>query len=164
MNVKELFEMQRELEQHIMEKHPELKDENNLYWKVLALQVELGELANEWRGFKKWSSNQKPNREKLLEEYVDCLHCVISIGIDLGHNDFNDDVKYPTVISRKFDYSIEFNSVFNASARIQYTGDYDYLTMPFIALGALLGFEWDEIEQAYKAKNEVNHARQEANY
>ena len=28
--------------------------------KILALQVELGELANEWRGFKFWSEDQEP--------------------------------------------------------------------------------------------------------
>ncbi|MFP7201936.1 dUTP diphosphatase, partial [Lysinibacillus halotolerans] len=93
MNLKKLFEAQRVLDEHIMNEHPELHEsESNLDWKLLALQVELGECANEWRGFKKWSNDQKPRtevltvnpdkthknkpwimRNLLLEEYVDCL-------------------------------------------------------------------------------------------
>ncbi|GGA31310.1 hypothetical protein GCM10011384_20990 [Psychrobacillus lasiicapitis] len=30
---------------------PELRGQNNPDWKILVLQVELGECANEWRGF-----------------------------------------------------------------------------------------------------------------
>ncbi|WLR44409.1 dUTP diphosphatase (plasmid) [Bacillus carboniphilus] len=166
MNVKELFEMQRELDQHIMDKHPELKEADNLYWKVLALQVELGELAQEFRGFKMWSNNREMNREKALEEYVDCLHFVISIGLDLGHSNFHKHLSYAVVGGKRVNELIirEFNEVFSASARVQYTGDYEYLTRSFANLGALLGFQWSEIEQAYKSKNQVNHARQEANY
>lgn len=60
MNLQKLFEMQAELDERIIQQHPELRGQNNLDWKLLALQVELGECANEWRGFKKWSNNQQP--------------------------------------------------------------------------------------------------------
>ena len=40
MNLSKLFEMQRELDERIMDEHPELKGQNNLDWKILALQVE----------------------------------------------------------------------------------------------------------------------------
>lgn len=102
MNLQELIDKQSELDQHILEEHPELKDQDNTDWKTLALHVELGECANEWRGFKKWSKNQEPRTMKssigfsnpggafqyttnpLLEEYVDCLHFFISIAIEKG--------------------------------------------------------------------------------
>ncbi|MEG0450360.1 MAG: dUTP diphosphatase, partial [Lysinibacillus sp.] len=71
MNLQKLFEIQAGLDEHILENHPELRDQNNSDWKLLALQVELGECANEWRGFKKWSNNQKP-RTKV--EYL-CVYC-----------------------------------------------------------------------------------------
>ena len=60
MNLKNLFETQAALDEHIMQEHPELRGQNNLDWKLLALQVELGKCANKWRGFKKWSKDQKP--------------------------------------------------------------------------------------------------------
>jgi dimeric dUTPase (all-alpha-NTP-PPase superfamily) len=34
----------------------------------------------------------------------------------------------------------------------------------FFGLGEMLGFTWDEIEQAYFAKNKINHVRQETGY
>src|SRR5690606_4443541 len=105
LNLSPLFDMQRKLDEHILDEHPELKGQDNLDWKIIALQVELGECANEWRGFKKWSNDQKPRtnepyhtyevfkgeqvpsveyRNPLLEEYVDCLHFILSIGLEIG--------------------------------------------------------------------------------
>ncbi|MEK3887750.1 dUTP diphosphatase [Bacillus sp. FSL K6-3431] len=71
LNLIKLFEMQKVLDDRILDEHPELKGQNNLDWKILALQVELGECANEWRGFKKWSKDQEPR----IEEDVSCNAC-----------------------------------------------------------------------------------------
>ena len=43
LNLTKLFETQAKLDEHIMQEHPELRGQNNLDWKLLALQVELGE-------------------------------------------------------------------------------------------------------------------------
>jgi dimeric dUTPase (all-alpha-NTP-PPase superfamily) len=59
MNLKHLFELQRKLDEHIV-KEKGLEGQDLLPKKILALQVELGELANEWRGFKFWSEDQEP--------------------------------------------------------------------------------------------------------
>lgn len=90
-----LFEEQRKLDAEIERKHPAQLGEDRTAKKLLALSVELGECANEWRGFKFWSENQTPKtfasdsdptagiyREwnPLLEEYIDCLHFALSIG------------------------------------------------------------------------------------
>src|SRR5690606_40144391 len=96
MNLSKLFEMQRKLDEKILERFPHLRNEDLLPKKILALQVELGELCNCWRGFKFWSHDQKPRTVKrienrkhrqnpLLEEYVDCLHFILSIAIELGY-------------------------------------------------------------------------------
>lgn len=58
MNLQNLFELQKQLDEHIYEDHPVQDGEDRLAKKILALQVELGELANEWRGFKFWSNNR----------------------------------------------------------------------------------------------------------
>lgn len=60
MELKELFEMQKKLDEHIIEEKG-LEGQDLLPKKILALQVELGELANEWRGFKFWSEDQESN-------------------------------------------------------------------------------------------------------
>src|SRR5699024_6484098 len=63
MNLEKLFKMQKELDERILDRFPELRNEDLLDKKILALQVELGELAQKWRGFKFWSKNQEPCTE-----------------------------------------------------------------------------------------------------
>ncbi|MGG3951379.1 dUTP diphosphatase, partial [Geobacillus thermodenitrificans] len=48
MNLQKLFEMQRQLDEYIEREHPRQEGEDRLSKKILALMVELGELANEW--------------------------------------------------------------------------------------------------------------------
>lgn len=61
MNLIELDKLQKEYESRLLEvkglNRKELFDK-----KLLALKVELGELANEHRGFKFWSKNQEPTK------------------------------------------------------------------------------------------------------
>ncbi|MDQ4683029.1 dUTP diphosphatase, partial [Stenotrophomonas maltophilia group sp. RNC7] len=71
MNLGELFEMQRKLDEHIV-REKGLDGQDLLPKKILALQVELGELSNEWRGFKFWSNNQNPNTEEFYEIREPC--------------------------------------------------------------------------------------------
>ncbi|MFS0817100.1 dUTP diphosphatase [Lysinibacillus sp. 1P01SD] len=180
MNLTKLFETQAALDEHIMQEHPELLGQNNLDWKLLALQVELGECANEWRGFKKWSKDQEPRTKvvrnpiiageplhynPLLEEYVDCLHFILSIGLEL-EVDWKE-MNWLMIVEN--DTTKRFQRVFSkASELTEYQSFSDErwgeLFEEFYHLGTLLGFTWDEIETAYYAKNKVNHERQNAGY
>ncbi|KYG89015.1 hypothetical protein A0U40_13390 [[Bacillus] sp. KCTC 13219] len=206
MNLQKLFEMQAELDEHIIQQHPELRGQNNLDWKLLALQVELGECANEWRGFKKWSNDQEPRATKrcvrcagegkkydcyfinkimcdwcegtgsvgnpLLEEYVDCLHFILSIGLELNKlYGFEPIVDFENG-KHLNDITKQFNNVFSNVSSLYMTeedefydnedrqGIYEELFELFIHLGQSLGFVWEEVEQAYFAKNKTNHERQ----
>jgi dimeric dUTPase (all-alpha-NTP-PPase superfamily) len=55
--------MHKELDDYIV-KTKGLEGQDLLPQKILALQVELGECANEWRGFKFWSKNQTPKNKE----------------------------------------------------------------------------------------------------
>lgn len=200
MNLSKLFEMQRVLDKRITDVHPVQEGENRLAKKILALQVELGECANEWRGFKFWSEEQEPRMKvvikepqgqcadvikyPLLEEYVDCLHFVLSIGNeiikkygkDLKELVLNDEILIDTSSKKEIDITNQFNMLFlNTTSLYISTIDeyYDYedsigifneLFESFIGLGEMLGFTWDQIEQAYFDKNKVNHNRQATGY
>jgi dimeric dUTPase (all-alpha-NTP-PPase superfamily) len=201
LNFDELFAMQKELDADIV-KRKGLEGQDLLPNKILALQVELGELANEWRGFKHWSEDREPRttfftwvatdggvfssenppsndeefvyleeREPLLEEYVDCLHFILSIGLHLGMD------KFPEVeldIYFKADDVLGlFSGCFAGIAEVDvclghrdHNLDYayEYTLQAFIRLGEKLGFTWEEIEQAYKEKNKVNFERQANGY
>lgn len=72
MPIKNLFETQKKLRKVIYDRFPELKEQRNLSWLRLALQVELGELANEQRSWKMWSDDREPR----TKEKVECFTCV----------------------------------------------------------------------------------------
>jgi len=190
MNLGKLFETQAALDEHIMQEHPELRGQNNLDWKLLALQVELGECANEWRGFKKWSKDQEPRTRKyltpyteqdaclgvgaqwtnpLLEEYVDCLHFILSIGLEIGDTNFDVHSRNEYVKSdfgnRKMDITEQFISLnWLVGCILEYKIHYEQTLFELINLGEMLGFTWEQVEEAYYAKNKVNHERQNAGY
>jgi dimeric dUTPase (all-alpha-NTP-PPase superfamily) len=74
MNLQRLFELQRQLDAHIEKEHPRQEGEDRLVKKILALQVELGELANELPEVFKFWSNKKNNYEKALHEVKEIEH------------------------------------------------------------------------------------------
>lgn len=222
MNLTKLFEMQRELDERIV-KEKGLEGQNLLPQKILALQVELGECANEWRGFKFWSNRQEANteveiicsmcdgsgdenweaslqllsegqsgldfepcidcnatgklgkRNPLLEEYIDCLHFILSIGIDIRFDP--DEAEYlidhnVQIFKNTDGITAQFNDIYTSIAETLLSGavvnadhdNYQDLMLYFIGLGEMLGFTWEQIEAAYMAKNAVNHDRQSTGY
>jgi dimeric dUTPase (all-alpha-NTP-PPase superfamily) len=198
MNLNNLFQIQKELDQKIVEKH-NLQGQDLLPEKILALQVELAELANEWRGFKFWSKDQEPvtemvcltcdgvyfmrrhhedgdymeecncnqgNTNPLLEEYVDCLHFILSIGNDLGFNTtFKPSLVKEYTTLEYFEVTfVKISEFVVHQGRKQKEFYYGEVFSHFLGLGKSLGFTWGEVEQAYLDKNKVNHARQESGY
>lgn len=214
MDIQKLFEIQAGLDYHITKEHPVQEDEDRLAKKILALQVELGELANEWRGFKFWSHNQQPRTKiehlcvqcrgtglyrhdefssampcddcdgsgkigetnPLLEEYVDCLHFILSIGLELKEIfGFEPIVNFKN-LDHSNDITKQFNNVFSSVSSLYMSiddeyydnadrqGIYEELLEIFLTLGKMLGFTWEQIEQMYMEKNRINHERQEVGY
>ncbi|MCY7819013.1 dUTP diphosphatase [Bacillus inaquosorum] len=218
MNLEKMFEMQKVLDERII-KEKGLEGQDLLPNLILALQVELAECANEWRGFKHWSNNQQPctevtilctscngtgdeneeanlemlmegkdgigyspcddckgtgklgTKNPLLEEYVDCLHFILSIGNRLGWNDTDtiDDVVVQHLISDKgFDTAKTFSCLLSIAYGFHFSNvekrTYISLFTTFFELGSKLGFKWEQIEAAYMEKNAVNHQRQQEGY
>ena len=211
MNLVKLFDMQRQLDERIEQEHPRQVGEDRLAKKILALMVELGELANCWRGFKYWSHDQEPRiieycsscggrgvieyfdpfdeqgymqdpcedcegngttgRMPLLEEFADCLHFILSIGLELGmphqlllgnaqENETLDDdfiALYGEVHTLYLAYKCQLN-------KKVVRGYYESVFEHFLTLGERLGYTWEQIEEAYMKKNAENHSRQERGY
>ena len=204
MNITKLFEAQAKLDARILEQHPIKDGEDRLVKKILALMTELNELANEWRGFKFWSTNNKPRTtlaceicrgagghyntyenaknkinkipckyckgtgtqvgiNPLQEEFVDCLHFIISIGLELGVQSKKLLIAPSTEnISSEMFLSI-MNDVLTLDLR-RTESHYQYTFARITELGLALGFTPNDIEQAYYSKNKINHERQENNY
>ena len=161
MNIKQLFDIQRQLDEAIIKNH-NLYDKDLLPSKILALEVELGELANETRCFKFWSRKPSSSKSVVLEEYVDCLHFLLSIGLDEGFSQVHINMK-----DNPRDLVYQFQDIFNKTTKFYETlkkEDYIDLFEGFLSLGKKLGFSSSEIEKAYLIKNQVNHQRQAEGY
>lgn len=157
----ELLKMQKALDKYIMEVR-EITEYPESSIKV-ALFVELGELLNEFpTKFKHWKASAADNREKGLVEYVDALHFALSL--------FGE----PKVDLVEMALNFSAINVYNNCSYIKWerldvyleaivddmsTDDYAGLLDNMFALGNELGFTWEEIYQAYKAKNTVNYER-----
>jgi dimeric dUTPase (all-alpha-NTP-PPase superfamily) len=171
MQLEKLFKIQKVLRDRINYNEPDRF--NKL---ILALLVELGECANEWRGFKFWSQNQEPRTKAvrnaammeedkeyynpLLEEYVDGLHFILELGLELNATDpwspdYEEDVceQFRTIY-----YHVALINVFNGR------DNYEYAVSYYLGLGEMLGFTWEQIEQSYYEKNRINHERQDNGY
>lgn len=141
-----------------------VSDSETLIARFLALLVELGEFANEQRCFKYWSS--KPSSEKLvmLEEYVDSLHFIISIGnsFNINFNNFQ--------FIEKVDYQdlnlafIELFSLVTTFFKTKASDDFFALLNIYFTIGKKCMFTSDDIIECYLYKNKINHLRQSQNY
>lgn len=121
----------------------------------LALLVELGELANEWRGFKHWSKHKEINREKLLMEFADCLHFSLSLENHL-HQQCCDGLG---VAKTSNDFIVNlFNDTFKKVCELEDVLD------NVISLGLAIGISIDEMESCYYKKHKENYKRQQEGY
>ncbi|UYL94158.1 dUTP diphosphatase [Geobacillus phage vB_GthS_PK5.2] len=171
MNLQKLFEMQRQLDEHIEKKHPRKPGEDRLAKKILAFMVELGELANELPEVFKFWSYKKNNREKALEEFCDGLHFLLSIGLEIAEPQKIDVARWNAAkadnITEQFlhvmTHAINLGNTLRNNISY-YPFEYEWLFLRYIQLGEMLGFTWEQIEEAYLRKNAVNHQRQEMGY
>lgn len=164
MDFAALFSMQEKLDEHIIQKH-KLQGKDLLEDKYLALLVELGELANETRCFKFWSQKSASKREKILEEYVDGIHFILSLGIEKGYRftGTTDGLSKQKAksLTEQFNHCFEAVVHFRQDPSEQY---YRRLFLTFLQLGKMLQFNTSDIFQAYLDKNEVNFTRQAKGY
>lgn len=161
MDLVKLYKIQKELDNRIQEEH-NLEGKDLISSKILALQVELGELANETRCFKFWSNKESSPKEIVLEEYVDCLHFILSIGLDTDFADLD-----LSKINNSNDLIEQFQDIFVGIITFQYEPkmeNYKNLFDNFLLLGRKLGFTKEEIYNSYLEKNKINHQRQDNGY
>ena len=185
MNLEKMLATQKKLDERIV-KEKGLEGEDLVANTYVALDVELGEMANEARWFKHWSNDQEPRKESLLEEYVDALHFFLSIAIqkkwedalylheesilEIEDSGFQGgltgvflEMKYHLVKSW-----MEINrdeKIENAFGCTKQEFNFRMSWLLFVVIGLFgFGFTLEQIEQAYFAKNKVNHQRQYNGY
>jgi len=161
IELKELYQLQSELDSTIAQNHgttyQSTQDD-----RLMALIVEIGELANETRCFKYWSNKGPSPREKLLDEYADGMHFLLSLGLPLG-------VKktHYEIIKSSLPLTRQFHLVYKATVELVESYDLSHYTNAyqlFLNLIPSLGFSVEEVISAYRTKLGVNYHRQKTNY
>lgn len=161
VNLQQLFTMQKELDAFI-EKTQGI-DFDVFREKTLALLVELGELANETRCFKFWSTKGPSEDAVILEEFVDSVHFLLSLGIMKGFNDLTEwptDVR-DTSLTELFLQTQQAIIVFGNEPERE---NYEEIWKCYGAIARTLQFDAQQIIDAYISKNEKNYERQRTGY
>ena len=147
MDIKKMLEAQKELDKANMKKGG--LTEYPLEMVQTAYRVELGELLQEWKQFKFWKLNKgEIDREKMLEEWADCMHFALSLFIQ---EEIEEDIS-------------EYCSYLETYEIIERCFNLYFVLENTLALGLKLNYTLEELEQAYWKKNKINWDRIENNY
>lgn len=175
MNLSKLLEAQKIVRKKIIETN-RLEGHDLIQNLILALRVELGEMANEQRSWKHWSQDRNPRVDKLLEEYADCLSFTLELALELGieREAQIEKILIPyrarTNITKMFNQvylsisDLEVNITYHYARKNAVLSEYNSLLTNLFILGIILGFDQEQIEQAYFEKNAINLKRQENGY
>jgi len=142
MKLSELFKIQEKFNNNVLTN--DFIDSHDMrYKKILALQVKVAEIANETKCFKNCKSNNFSDTKVLLKKYTDCLHIMISIGLD--RNFIPGEI--PTVISTSSLISQFENLYIDINDFVVCSSLDHYITLfeDFISLGNSLEFTEEEI-------------------
>ena len=162
MKLQPLFDMQKSLDTYIQ---AEKNISHDVFLeKGLALLVELAELANETRCFKFWSSKGPSEKEVILEEYVDSIHFLLSLGIEMNLDDLE---SWP--VDHREESSLTLLFLHTQSSINQFLieptkENYKDIWSWYGAVASNLGFTHGQISKAYLDKNEKNYERQRSGY
>lgn len=165
MDLQQLFKMQSGLDSHIEQNH-DLENRSLFNEKIVALLVELGELANETRCFKFWSLKGASKEEIILEEFVDGIHFILSLGLELNFDEQLTVIK-PENNNNHHNLTDQFLKIYqlvNQFNQEKTFSKYEQLFGEFLKLGEMLDFSSKQIYDAYIEKNEINFARQDQGY
>lgn len=158
------FAEQKKLDESINKKHA-VTYEDTIKERILAFLVELGELCNETRCFKYWSLKGPSPKPVVLEEYIDGLHFIMSIGIyakfantdAINVFDFDEKLKLTDCLLDVYNLATDLIADVN---RANY---YEVLTH-FLGLSVRLGFNYEDLKVGYEKKLAINYQRQDNNY
>ena len=159
--LKEMYEKQLELDNEIASNHhisyEETKDK-----RLLALLVELGEFANATRCFKFWSFKPSEEKARVLDEFADGLHFLLSLGLAYHFEVDSIEIEeekgdLTTSILNSYHYINEF---YNDRSMVKYLKAFE----SYLKILTKLGCSWSEAYDAYFIKLKENHHRQDTNY
>ncbi len=161
VNLEELYSLQAKLDKEIADNH-HVSYKSTHDKRLLALIVEIGELANETRCFKYWSNKGPSAKEIVMDEFADGLHFLLSLGIPLEAKKFVYEIK-----EQKEELTLQIHKLYKQVIALQKHYNlktYEKAFQTFLNLTPSLGMSSEDIISSYKTKLSVNYKRQETNY
>jgi len=160
-NLEEMFKVQAELDETIAKNH-NVSYASTRDRRIMALLVEIGELANSTRCFKYWSNKPSECDERVLDEYADGMHFFLSLGVDISTS--KKEYDFTDVIEDKTKALHEVYHLIDVFYQDQNDKNYIAAFQAFINLIKSLGYTWEQAHEAYYKKLGENYHRQETNY
>ena len=159
--LKEMYDKQLELDLEIAKNH-QISYEETKDKRLLALLVELGEFANATRTFKFWSFKPSESKERVLDEFADGLHFLLSLGLAYSYRVDSIEVESQESDLTKaiLDSYHHINEFYNDRSYSKYIKMFE----GYLKILGTLGYTWDDAYNAYFLKLQENHHRQETNY
>jgi dimeric dUTPase (all-alpha-NTP-PPase superfamily) len=156
-----LLAEQAKLDTHIQQQH-QVSYGSTREKRILALLVEVGEMINETKTFKFWST--KPSAEKpiILDEYADGLHFLLSLSIEVQSSKTLYDIA--TLSKTLTQATIEVFETISDLSKTFTSGALEKSFQAYLNLIPLLGFTSEEVVAAYFQKLGINYTRQKNAY
>lgn len=163
------FALQKDLDNKIYLNH-DIKEKNVEEKKYLALIIEVSEFINETKCFKYWSK-KIVDQNKLVEEYIDCLHFFLSFGkkfnfTNIFLNKFLQENNVKIHEGEILEYLFCFLKCLTDNNCKNFDNETQYLNCFQMFWNLKNYFKIDEtlIFETYIQKNTINHHRQKNNY
>lgn len=167
-----MLDAQKELDQYIIRKKG-LEGQNLVLNTLVALDVELAEMANESRWFKHWSDKRTEPKDGLLDEIADCMHFFFSLAIQKRWTDqldllgitkqsINAESASEIYALIKFSLMMSFKELNGRKDEVETFANAWHLFISFAT--NFCGFSAEDLENAYWKKNEINIQRQKEGY
>lgn len=161
LNIKDIYKETKHLDELFALQY-DIRSQEIIKKYKLELLVEFGELANETRCFKFWSTRQTGDKEKVLEEYIDCLFMILYF---CNITNVSLEEEFPVVeekgIITTFLTLYEYGSDLSKNLERE---TIKKLLVEILYLASLLDFTLDDLVRETKKKSLIIQERLESDY
>ena len=160
-DLKEIYQESKKLDSLFGEQNDLFSDEI-IEKNILELLVEFGELANETRCFKYWSTKPMSDKEVILEEYIDCLFMILCFCnmTNISMDDVFPAATHENIVET---FLILYKDGLNLKKNLP-KETVKQLLVNILYLADLLNFQYDDIKKGVSNKSLIIRKRFKENY
>ena len=160
-DLKEIYQESKRLDS-LFEEQNDLFSDEIIEKNILELLVKFGELANETRCFKYWSTKPMSDKEVILEEYIDCLFMILCFCnmTNISMDDVFPAATHENIVET---FLILYKDGLNLKKNLP-KETVKQLLVNILYLADLLNFQYDDIKKGVSNKSLIIRKRFKENY